>query len=56
MKDERKAYEEKFNTHLEELNARIVLLRTGADKAKAEAKVEYCKSIEVLQYKQDEGV
>ena len=54
MKDERKAYEEKLAAQLEEWSAQIALLRAGA--AKAKAKIEYCKTIEALQYRQDEDV
>jgi hypothetical protein len=53
MTDKRKAYEEKFDVQLGELSAQIVLLKAKADKAKAEVKVEYYKTIENLQGKQD---
>ena len=52
MKDKRKAYEEKFDAQLEEWNAQIALFKARADKAKAEAKIEYYKTIEALQHKQ----
>lgn len=55
MTDKRKAYEEKLDAQLEEWNAQIALLKARADKAKAEAKIEYYKTIEVLQHKQDEA-
>ena len=55
MKDKRKAYEEKIEAQLEEWNAQIALLRTRADKARAEAKIEYYKTIEALQHRQDEA-
>jgi predicted ATP-binding protein involved in virulence len=55
MKDKRKAYEEKLDAQLEEWNAQIALLKARADKAKAEAKIEYYKTIEALQHKQDEA-
>ena len=55
MKDKRKAYEEKLDAQLEEWNAQIALLKARADKARAEAKIEYYKTIEALQYKQDEA-
>ena len=55
MKDKRKAYEEKIEAQLEEWNAQIALLKARADKAKAEAKIEYYKTIEALQHKQDEA-
>ena len=54
MTDKRKAYEEKLDAQLEEWNAQIALLKARADKAKAEAKIEYYKTIEALQHKQDE--
>ena len=55
MKDKRKAYEEKLDAQLEEWNAQIALLKARADKAKAEARIEYNKSIEALQHRQDEA-
>lgn len=55
MTDKRKAYEEKFDAQLKEWSTKITLLNTKADKAKAEAKVEYYKTIEHLQGKQDEA-
>ena len=54
MKDKRKAYEEKLDAQLEEWNAQIALLKARADKAKAEAKIEYYKTIEALPHKHDE--
>jgi multidrug resistance efflux pump len=53
MKDKRKAYEEKLDAQLAEWNAQIDLLRAKADKAKADAKIEYLKTIDSLQHKQD---
>ena len=53
MTDKRKAYEDKFDAQLKEWNAEIALLNAKADKAKAEAKIEYYKTIETLQGKQD---
>lgn len=53
--DKRKAYEEKLDAQLEEWNAQIALLKARADKAKAGAKIEYYKTIEALQHKQDEA-
>ncbi len=53
MRDKRKAYEEKLDAQLDEWNAQIALLKAKADKVKAEAKVEYYKTIEALQHKQD---
>ena len=55
MKDKRKAYEEKIDAQLEEWNAQIALLKARADKARAEAKIEYNKTIEALQRRQDEA-
>ena len=55
MNDKRKAYEEKIDAQLEEWNAQIALLKAKADKGKAEAKIEYYKTIETLQHKQDEA-
>ena len=55
MKDKRKAYEEKLDAQMEEWNAQIALLKAKADKAKAEAKIEYYKTIENLQQRQDEA-
>jgi hypothetical protein len=53
MMDKRKAYEEKLDAQLKEWSAQIALLRAKADKAKAEAKIEYYKMIEALQGKQE---
>jgi hypothetical protein len=55
MTGKRKAYEEKLDAQLEEWNAQIALLKARADKAKAEAKIEYYKTIEGLQHKEDEA-
>ena len=53
MTDKRKAYEEKVDAQLKEWSAEIALLKAKADKAKAEVKIEYYKTIETLQGKQD---
>lgn len=53
MSDKRKAYEEKFDAQLKEWSAEIALLNAKADTAKAEVKVEYYKTIETLQGKQE---
>ena len=53
MKDKRKAYEDKLDAHFEEWNAKIALLKAKADKAKADAKIEYYNSIEALENKQE---
>jgi hypothetical protein len=55
MNDKRKAYEERLDAQLEEWNAEIALLKARADKAKAEVKIEYYKTIEALQHKQGEA-
>ena len=55
MKEKRKAYEEKFDAQLDEWKAQIALLKARADKAKAEAKIEYYETIETLQHRQDEA-
>jgi len=55
MKDKRKAYEEKLESQFEEWNAQIALLKAKADKAKADAKIEYYKNIESLEHKQEEA-
>jgi len=55
MKDKRKAYEEKLDAQIEEWNAQIALFKARADKAKAEAKIEYNKTIEALQHRQDDA-
>jgi hypothetical protein len=48
MKNKRKAYEEKLDAQLAELNAQIDLLKTRVGKAEAEEKIEYYKIIEAL--------
>ncbi len=53
MNDKRKAYEEKLDAQFEEWNAQFALLKAKADKAKA--KIEYYKTIEALQHRQDEA-
>jgi multidrug resistance efflux pump len=53
MPVKRKAYEEKFDAQLKEWSAQIALLKAKADTARAEAKIEYYKTIETLQGKQD---
>jgi len=50
MENKRKAYEEKLDAQLEEWSAQIALL-----KARAEGKIEYNKTIETLQRRQDEA-
>jgi len=51
--DKRKACEEKFDAQLKEWKAHIALLKARA--AKAEAKIEYYKTIEALQHKEDDA-
>ena len=53
MSDKRKAFEEKLDAQINELNAQIALLKAKAEKAKAEAKIEYHEAIEGLQLKRD---
>jgi hypothetical protein len=51
----RKAYEEKIDAQLKEWSAQIDLLKARADRAKAEAKIDYYKTIEALQDRQEEA-
>jgi hypothetical protein len=55
MNDKRKAYEEKLDAQLKEWSAQIALLKARADNAKADAKIEYHKTIDALQRKQNEA-
>lgn len=55
MKDKRKAYEEKLDAQLKEYNAQIVLLKAKAQNARADAKIDYYKTIDALEHKQDEA-
>ena len=55
MNDKRKAYEEKFDAQLKEWSAQISLLKAKANNAKADAKIEYHKTIDALQRKQNEA-
>lgn len=55
MEDKRKAYEEKLDAQLKEWNAQIALLKTRAENAKADAKVDYYKTIEALENKQEKA-
>src|SRR3990172_4280781 len=55
MNEKRKAYEEKLDAQLKEWSAQIALLKAKADNAKADAKIEYYKTIDVLKHKQDEA-
>lgn len=53
MMNKRKAYEEKLAAQLQEWNAQITLIKAKAETAKANAKVEYHTTLEVLQHKRD---
>jgi chromosome segregation ATPase len=53
--DKRKAYEEKLDAQLKEWNAQIALLKARAENAKADVKVDYYKTIEALENKQDKA-
>ena len=53
--EKRKAYEEKLAAQLAEWNAQVALYKAKAERATAEAKIEYCKITETLQRKQEEG-
>lgn len=55
MNDRRKAYEEKLDAQLKEWKAKSALFKAKADKAKADVKIEYYKTIDTLQRKQDEA-
>ena len=55
MTDKRKIYEEKLDAQLKEWSAQIALLKTKADNAKAEVKIDYYKTIESLQHKQNDA-
>jgi len=54
MMEERKAYEEKLDAQLKEWKSRIVVLKSKADRAKADTKMDYSKIIQVLEHKGDE--
>ncbi len=53
MTDTRKTYEAKLDAQFDKWNAQIALLKAKADKAKAEGRIQYYKTIEALQQKQD---
>jgi hypothetical protein len=55
MEDKRKAYEERLDAQLKEWNAQIALLKARAENAKADAKVDYYKTIEAFEHKQDKA-
>ncbi len=50
--DKREAYQKKFDAQMEEWSAQISLFKAKADKAGAEAKLEYYRLIESLQRRQ----
>lgn len=56
MNEKRKEFEEMFDAQIEEWNAKIVLLKERAKKAKAGAKSEYYKTIETLQGRQEDAM
>ncbi|MBN2033628.1 MAG: coiled coil domain-containing protein [Deltaproteobacteria bacterium] len=53
--DKRKAYEEKLDAQLQEWNAQIALLKAKAENAKADVRIDYYKTIDALEHKQDEA-
>ena len=53
MMNKRKAYEEKYDAQLNAWSAKIALLSAKASMHKAEAKIEYFKTIEALQGKHE---
>jgi hypothetical protein len=55
MKEKRKAYEEKLDAQLKEWSAQIALLKAKADNAKADVKIDYYKTIDAVQRKQEEA-
>lgn len=55
MNDKRKAYEEKLDAQLQEWSAQIALLKAKGDNAKADAKIEYYRNIDILAEKRDKA-
>ena len=55
METERRAYEEKLLEGLAQLNRRIEVLKIKAEKAEVNAKVEYYKTITVLERKRNKA-
>ena len=55
MDSQRKAYEEKLEAQLKEWSAQIALLKAKADNAKAGAKIDFYKTIDALQHKEEEA-
>ncbi len=52
--NEKEAYQKKWQSQLDELRAKIEGIAASADKAKAEAKIEYAEGIDALKAKQEE--
>jgi len=55
MSGKRKAYEEKLDAQLKEWNAQIALLKAKAANAEADVKIDYYKTIETLELKQNKA-
>ena len=55
MKNKRKVYEEKLDAQLKQWNAQIALFKAKAENAKADARIDYYKTIEALEQKQDKA-
>ena len=55
MEGKRKAYEKKLETQLKEWNAQIALLKAKAENARADANIDYYKTIDDLARKRDEA-
>ena len=55
MNDKRKAYEEKLDAQLKEWDAEIAVRKAKAEKAKADEKVDYFKTVDALEHKQHEA-
>jgi len=53
--NKRKAYEEKLDAQLKEWKAQIVLLKAKAKNAEAGAKIDYYKTIDGLEQKQNKA-
>lgn len=53
MTNKRLTYEDQMDARLKEWSAEIALLKAKADKAEAEAKIEYEKTIAILVAKHD---
>jgi hypothetical protein len=56
MMDKRTAYEEKLAAQMEEWSAQLALYKAKADKATAEAKIEYNQITEALQRQHNEAM